>query len=337
MTRAGNRSGASALAWRSAISGSGAFLLALLVFLGIGASRLWPRISGQQLPFSLIWPFARPLLAVALELSFLVCVPLALGIVASTKGARARPLTWRDALVSSALLVCCLGGLAFALSASLDGGTSTPGALATELVASARQSCVESKAPAEVSVPLVGFSWRCEASRAPRLQGKAPLGKNAQFDAQTVELSDDLRRVSLSDMALAFTTPLVPVQLHAKAATLRGLPPWGRSRRMPFALRACLFLSSAWLAGFGTALLVARASWLPLWGGLIAGALIAACSWLAFSWLERQDPGPLVAWVLPLAVLGAIGVEAGAFFAGPRVWQLWRNRSHTPAIPKNPQ
>lgn len=313
-----------------------AFLLALGVALVFGASRLWPRISGQHLPFSLIWPFARPLLAVALELSLLVSVPLAFGVAAGTKSARAQPSSLLAAAVSSALLVACLGGLAFTLSATLDGGSSTPGSLATELLASARQSCVESKPPAEVSVPLVGFSWRCEARHEPRLQGKAPLGKSAAFDARTIALSDDLRRVSLTDIALAFTTPLVPVKLHAKEATLRGLPPWGRSRRMPFALRAGLFLSSAWLAGFGTALVVARASWLPLWAGVVAGALVAVTSWLAFSWLERQDPGPLVAWVLPLGVLGTLAIEGLGVLAAPRAWALWRNRSHTPEIPKNP-
>jgi len=337
VTRAGSRSAAFALVRRTAGFGIVAFLLSLLLFLAAGATRLWPRIAGQHLPFSLIWPFARPLLAVALELSFLVTPAIACGLAVSTRAARAQPSSLRASLAASALLVACLGGIAFALSASLDGGGTTPGELATELVSSARQSCVESMAPAEVSVPLVGFSWRCEAHRAPRLHGKAPVGKNTELEAAAITLSDDLRRVSLTDLALAFATPLAPVHLHAKEATLRGLPPWGRSRRMPFAVRAGLFVLSAWLAGWGIAQLVARVTWLPAWAAVGAGGAVAAVAWFAFSWLERQDPVPLVIGVLPLSVLGALGLELLGLVGASHAWRLWRHESATPGIPKNPQ
>jgi len=335
--RSSTRSAAFALARRTAAFGTVAFLLALLLFLALGAARLWPRIAGQHLPFSLIWPFARPLLAVALELSFLVTPPIALGLATSTKTARSSGATVLASFATSGLLVAGLGGLSFGLSASLDGGRTTPGELASELVTSARQSCVESNPPAEVNVPLVGFSWRCEAHRAPRLSGKAPFGKNAQLEAAAITLSDDLRRVSLTDLALAFTTPLSPVRLHAKEATLRGLPPWGRSRRMPFALRAGLFVLSAWIAGCGIAQLVRRVPWLSPWASALAGGLVAGGAWFAFSWLERQDPAPFVTWVLPLAVLGVLGLEAVGLLAAPYLWRLWRHRLPTPGVPRNPQ
>ena len=330
MTRAGPHYAAFALVRRTALAGIVAFLLGLGVFLVVGGFRLWPRISGQQLPFSLIWPFARPLLAVALELSFLVSAPLALAVSTSTKTARERTSGLLGLVLASSLLVIGLGGVAFAFSASLDGGSSTPGQLATELVSSARQSCSESKPPAEVSVPLIGFSWSCVAGSAPRLHGKAPLGKQAELDARAIELSDDLRSVSLTDLALAFTTPIFPVRMHAKEATLRGLPPWGRSRRMPFGLRACLFALSAWLAGFGTGWLVGRASWLPAWAGAAVGVALAVDCWLAFTWLERQDPGPLAPWVLPLSVLGALAASATVLLGGRRLWQF-RQRAVTHA------
>ncbi|HEY2735460.1 MAG TPA: hypothetical protein VGI70_15790 [Polyangiales bacterium] len=279
------------------------------------------------MPLSLIWPFARPLLAVALELAFLLATPVALALIASTQGKRGNnPQSWRETVLSTCVLVALLGALSFGSSVSLESDTATPGSIATELLAGARASCIERAPPAEVSVPLVRFSWFCEGKRAPRLHGRVPLGKQAEFDASALELSDDLKRVSLSHFALAFDTPLFPVRLHAERATLRGLPPWGRSRRTPLALRAVLFVLCSFIAGCGVGRLAARFAWLPVWGAAWVGAFVAGASWFAVAWLERQETRPLAYLALPASTCAALAIAAFALYAGRRAWLRWAER-----------
>ena len=315
------------VARRSALAGLAAFASALGLFFGIGGLRLWPRISGQHLPFSLIWPFARPLLAAALELAFLVSLPVALGVVASMRSARTPTgASWQATAWATCLLVVGLGGLSFGVSSWLDGRGTSPGQLATELVGSARESCVESAPPAEVTVPMLGFAWVCKAGRAPLLKGRAPLGKQATFQAASIALGEDLKRIALDGFTLAFPLAALQVQVHAKHATLSGLPPWGRSRRMPLALRVCLFALSAGLASFGVGRLAALRPWLPAWAGALLGAAVSGCLWWAMAWLERQEPHGLAYVVLPAAgVLGAalsglslVGVQRFRRYRGQR-------------------
>lgn len=323
--------GAQSLVRRAGISGALAFGAGLALFIAVGGLRLWPRISGQHLPFALIWPFARPLLAAGLELSFLVSLPIALGVSASLRTARARGVaSWRATAVSTVLLVVALGALSFGVSASLESGGSSPGQLAAELVASARQSCVESGPTAEVNVPLLGFSWLCERARAPLLRGRAPIGKQARFEAAAIELSDDLKRISLDHLKLDFSTPTFPVQIHAEHATLSGLPPWGRSRRMPFGLRSGLFVLSAGLSAYGVGRLAARTQWLPAWAGALVGASVSGCLWFALSWLERQEPAPLTYLALPAA--GFVGLVATGLglAVGRRAWLRWGRSLQAP-------
>ena len=315
---------------RSVVWGPLTFSVALLVFLGAGALRLWPRISGQHLPFSMIWPFARPLLAVALELSFLVSVPIALALSATTRAARSHGVaSWRVSALSTAVLVVGLGLLSFGLSSALDSGRSSPGELASELVTSARESCLESSPPAEVSVPLVGFSWVCEKNHAPRLHGHAPVGNRAEFEASTIELSDDLRHIALARFTLAFTTASVPVRVHAEHATLSGLPPWGRSRRLPFGLRSCLFVLSVIVAGYGVGRLAARVLWLPGWAGALCGVWLSGWLWFAESWLERREPRWQTYLALPLSGFLALASVAALLLLGRRLW-LRAVRTRTP-------
>jgi len=301
------------LARRTAFAGLAAFVVALVIFLSIGALRLWPRIAGQHLPLSLIWPFARPLLAAALEVSFLISVPVALGVAASTRPARApTTMPWHATACATCGLVLVLGAFSFGVSNWLDGGGSSPGQLATELVASARESCVESAPRAEVTVPMLGFVWVCERGRAPQLQGRAPLGKQATFRAAAISLGEDLKRIALDGFALSF--PLAAFQLqvhvHARHATLSGLPPWGRSRRMPLVLRVCLFTLSAGLSAYGVGRLASLRPWLPTWAGALLGACASACLWWAVAWLERQEPRSATYLALPISGL------VGAALAG---------------------
>jgi hypothetical protein len=287
-----------------ALHGTLVFCGGLALFVGIGAIRLWSRISDPLLPLSLIWPFARPLLAVALELAFLLSVPIALGWSVSTRAARALGVaSWRELALSTCVLVTALGALSFGLSSWLDDAHTAPGRMAAELLSSARETCTERTPPATVRVPLLGFEWMCTANALPRLRGQAPLGKQAEFEAMAIDLADDLRRIAWAHLKLSFRTPAFAVQVRAERATLRGLPPWGRSRRIPLALRACLFVVSVALATYGVGSVVTRAVWLPSWAGALLGAALAGALWFAFSWLERQEPVVAAYFALPLTAV----------------------------------
>lgn len=303
----------SLVARRTVLAGLAAFIFALAVCLAVGSLRLWPRISGQHLPLSLIWPFARPLLAAALEVSFLVSVPVALGIAASMGSARnLSTVPWQLTASATGAWVLVLGSFSFGVSTWLDGRGTSPGQLATELVASARESCVESAPRAEVTVPLLGFSWVCEAGGAPRLEGRAPVGKQATFRAASITLGEDLKRIAFEGFTLAFpvTAMKLDVQIHAREATVSGLPPWGRSRRMPLALRIVLFTLSAGLSAYGVGRLASLRPWLPTWAGAVLGACASGALWWAMAWLERQEPHTIAYLALPAAGIG------GAALAG---------------------
>ncbi|MEO7033006.1 MAG: hypothetical protein ABI548_04140 [Polyangiaceae bacterium] len=303
------------VARRSALAGLAAFAGSLTLFFAVGGLRLWPRIAGgaeqQHLPLSLLWPFARPLLAAGLELAFLVSLPMALGLAASGKAVRAqRTAPWRTTAIATALLVLGLGVPTFGVSSWLDSRGSSPGQLATELVASARESCTESVPPARVTVPLLNFAWVCEPGQAPRLHGHAPIGKQASFQAGAIALGDDLKRIALEGFSVAFPLATLQIRVRAKHATLIGLPPWGRSRRMPIAWRVFLFALSAGLSAYVVGRLVARRAWLPAWAGMLLGTCVSVCLWRGFTWLERQEPHGAAYLVLPATGL------AGATLCG---------------------
>jgi len=205
--------------------------------------------------------------------------------------------------------------------------------LATELVASARESCVESAPRAEVSVPMLGFAWICESGHAPRLQGRAPIGKQATFQAVAIELGEDLKRIALDGFTLAFPLAGIDVQVHVKHATLSGLPPWGRSRRMPLGLRLCLFACSAGLAAYVVGRLASRRTWLPPWAGALVGVAVSACLWWAMAWLERQEPHALTYLVLPAAGLAGAAL-VGALLLGVQRLRYWQaERTGKPVEP----
>ena len=322
------------VARRTALTGLAAFASALALFLAFGSLRLWPMISGQHLPFSLIWPFARPLLAAALEVSFLVSVPVALGIAASLRSARTtQAVPWHATAWATSSLVLVLGAFSFGVSSWLDGRGTSPGQIATELVASARESCVESAPRAEVMVPMLGFSWVCEAGRAPQLSGRAPLGKQATFRASAIALGEDLKRIALDGFTLAFPLAAfqIEVQVHAKHATLSGLPPWGRSRRIPLGLRVCLFTLSAGLSAYGVGRLASLRPWLPVWAGALLGAGASACLWWAMAWLERQEPHSATYLALPAAGIAGVALAGLALLAAQQLRARYGRRVSTSA------
>jgi hypothetical protein len=162
-----------------------------------------------------------------------------------------------------------------------------------------------------------------------------PIGKQATFRAAAIELGEDLKRIALEGFTLAFPVAAlqIQVQVHAQHATVSGLPPWGRSRRMPLALRICLFTLSAGLAAFGVGRLASLRPWLPAWAGALLGACASACLWWAMAWLERQEPRLSTYLVLPTAGLAGAAL-AGLVLLGVQRLRLRNGRRlGTPSAP----
>jgi hypothetical protein len=180
---------------------------------------------------------------------------------------------------------------------------------------------------------MLGFAWVCKAGSAPRLQGHAPVGKLATFEAAAITLTEDLKQIALDGFTLAFPLAGLQVQVHAKHATLSGLPPWGRSRRMPLGVRVLLFALSAGLAAYGVGRLAALRPWLPAWAGALLGAAASCCLWWAMAWLERQEPHASAYFVLPASALVGAGVVALSLFLVQRVRLYRGRRAGSPAEP----
>jgi hypothetical protein len=182
---------------------------------------------------------------------------------------------------------------------------------------------------------MLGFAWVCEAGRAPQLQGRAPLGKQATFRASAIALGEDLKRIALDGFTLAFPLSAfqIQVQVHAKHATLSGLPPWGRSRRIPLGLRVCLFTLSAGLSAYGIGRLASLRPWLPAWAGALLGAATSACLWWALAWLERQEPHSATYLALPAAGIAGLALASMVLLAVQRVRVRHAARDTTPAAP----
>jgi hypothetical protein len=270
-----------------------------------GLHRIWSQFSAANATLELLWPFARPLAATAVEIAFLLGIPVGLGAAAFQHLPRAdgAPLLQVGAGFSRVALpvIVALSAVSVAAALTVDPGTSRPGKLAAELVEQARRRCANPDAPTEIDVPLVKVRWQCSGS-LPRVVGTAPIGRSASFSASEIQLNEDLTRIRLRDLKLeAGATPKLRIQ--AGDATIAGLHPWGRPQKMPPLARGGLLGLCALLA----ALLVATAvlaigvrSRVEPW---LTGSLVAAALWSTLQVLDRGGYGYPAYALLPLAAL----------------------------------
>src|SRR5688572_29693367 len=59
-----------------------------------GLHRIWSQFSAANAPLGLLWPFARPLAATAVEIAFLLGIPVGLGAAAFRQPPRAEGTPW---------------------------------------------------------------------------------------------------------------------------------------------------------------------------------------------------------------------------------------------------
>lgn len=236
-----------------------ATILILVAALVGAAIRLLPWALDPTIARSTLAPFAKSLLAVALEAALMIGWPVGWGLATQRLVDRgeARVLSSLGEAPSRTLARLAPQGIVFGavlgLSSLLLGREAVaPGRVVNELLTEGRASC----APGEThGIPFVAVTWLCPPRErplaSPRLVGRAPVG-NLVFTAEGARVSDDLRRIELAGARLALPTgdAATKVRVRVDALVLRGLAPWARASSLPPTLRAAVVTGSTLLAAW---------------------------------------------------------------------------------------
>lgn len=270
---AGPKDPIAAPAARAAIVATVLILGAALVGVVI---RILPWVLDPAISWSTLAPFAKSLLAVAFEAALLVGWPVgwALATQRLVERGEARVLaslgespfrTVRRLLPQGVLF----GVVLVLSSAALGREAAAPGRVVNALLAEGRASCTPQ---ATHGVPFVSVTWLCAADDegTARLVGRAPVG-GVVFTAEDAKVSDDLRRIELTNARLA----LPSVKVRVGNLVLRGLAPWARASSLPPTFRAGVVTASAGFGGAVAVLAILRARRRRV-GGVAAAAIGAA-------------------------------------------------------------
>lgn len=290
----------------------GAFAAALAV----STLRLRDLALGSA-PLTLWLPFIRPLFSAAFEAALLLGMPVA-WLSAWTHTGAARTLgPYTKRLLLFGLLLSAVSASGAVLT---DVGSRSPGLLAQQLIEAARATC-ELSETRNVEVPLVAVAWACPLGGKPVVSGKAP-GLGVNFRAQSLEVSQDLRKVELTGVALELPKGAgkLNARIAAERARIRGLAPWGRPRHMSLGARL-LF------AAFGAFVTVAvavrsfggrREARFALPVGALCGVLLIATRAL----LDRWEAAAIVYAALgPVAALTVFGLALVLRVVPARWWR----------------
>lgn len=285
------------------------YALVLLATLSICAWRLNELTLGSAAHGAWL-PFLRPLLGAGFEVSLLLAVPTSVLV------GRAAGLSRTGSTVAFLLLA----GIGIWGAVRLDPGAVPPGQLADAMLSDARDRCGQSP-ERRADVPLLSMHWNC-ASMPPRLQGRAPIGKRADFSASRIRLAPDLRTIGLDDLELRLGASLKrgEIRVSAARATIRGLSPWGRPADVPLARRLSRALLAALLTSALGLWLVERSHWnAPT--ALIVALLAGVAEFLAQRRLDRLDSGATAYFAMTLVGPCVIGLAALAILANRRYWR----------------
>ncbi len=311
----------------------GALVASLLVLLAalVGAAvRLLPWVLDPTIPWATLAPFARSLLAVAVEAAVLTGWPVGWALAAArlVERGEARVLASLGERPSHTLLrlapqaAVFVALLAFT-SVALGRDAAAPGRIVGALLAEGRAACdVPVEAPATHAVPFVSATWLCAQGSAPRLAGRTPIG-GLLFTATGASVSDDLRRIDLDDARLAVAAstkdePNLTFRVHVRTLTLRGLAPFAQASSLPPWLRALVVTTSGLAAASAAvfALLELRRRRVGTVAAVAIGAAGPLAALGALRGLELRVPevasgGWLFAFVLvPIAAVLAVAAAA---------------------------
>ncbi len=296
----------------------GAVIASLLVLLAalVGAAvRLLPWVLDPSIPWATLAPFARSLLAVAVEAAVLTGWPVgwALASARLVERGEARVLASVGEKPSRTVLrlapqAAWFVAILAVTSVALGRDAAAPGRIVRALLAEGRAACAgtgDRDRPTTHAVPFVAATWLC-APAGPRLVGRTPIG-GLVFTASGAAVSDDLRRIDLDDARLGLgasggrTGPNLTFHIHVGTLTLRGLAPWAQASSIPPGLRALVITTS--------------------------GLAAASAAVLAILKLRRRRVGTVAAVAVgasgPLAALGALrGLELRVPEVASRGWLL---------------
>jgi hypothetical protein len=296
-----------------------------------GGVRLLPWLLDPAVPLGVALPFARGLVAVALEAAVLVGWPVGWALASCRFVERGearvllalgeRPMRTVGRLApQGAALALVLGAVALVYATDAR----APGRVATELVAQGRAACVRASAPTTYSIPFTEMTWLCAPGRPPRLVSRGPGAMRAAiFTASNARIASDFRGVELDDARVQFgTAPVVTV--HTGALSMRGMAPWARASILPAYARAVLLALTAWAAASLAALVVLCRVVRTRAGAIVVGAIGPVAALGALRVLERASaPGAAFA-VLPLAACAACAVCAALAAMLPRLRRRMR-------------
>lgn len=286
-------------------------LVVLALAVALATLVLLPYGLDSTIPWSMLVPFARSFMELALETALLVGWPVGWAwamkstlVCPGNMHARetGSPPLWRRLWPQAVLLACTLS----ALSALLGSDASAPGRIVRTLLAEGRAACAESAnlGHAETfAVPFVGATWLCPPHGLPLLVGKAPIG-DFVFSAGDARISDDLRRIELDDAHVTIlprSAENFAVRLRVGVLNLRGLAPLTQPSSLPPALRAFIMGLSGLVAASASVFVLRRKSSLQLGsaGALAVGASGPLTALLILHVLERRIPEePPLAWLL---------------------------------------
>ena len=310
-----------------------ASLLVLLAALVGAAVRLLPWVLDPSIPWATLAPFARSLLAIAIEAAILTGWPVGWAIATArlVERGEARVLASVGERPVQTLLRLAPQALLFAImlaitSLALGRDAAAPGRIVGALLAEGRAACGQPQdaseaAPATHAVPFVSATWLCAPSGA-RLVGRAPIG-GVVFTATGAHVSDDLRRIDLEDARLALPASTkaeasLAVRIHVGTLTMRGLAPWAQASSVPPWLRALVVTFSGLVASSAAvfALLELRRRRVGTVAAVAIGAAGPLAALGALRGLELRVPevasgGWLFAFILvPMAAVAAVAAAA---------------------------
>jgi len=289
-----------------------------------GAVRVLPWLLDPSVPWGVAEPFARGLVAVALEAALLVGWPVgwALASFRFTEVGEARVLqTLGESPHRTALRLAPHGALfaaALAAVALVYGhDASAPGRVATELLSRGRSSCSGVRSPATYPVPFTDMIWLCAPTLRPRLVGRGPGGLGgAVLTASDARIAGDFRAIELDD-ARVLVPGETPLVVHAAALDVHGMAPWARASTLRPAVRAAVLASAGWFVSLLVAYLVLIGAARTRLGALVLGGAGPIAALATMRLLERgagaSGPGSWAFAAVPLAG-GAVALAvAGAF------------------------
>lgn len=304
---------------RAVLLSVGLVLLAACVGAGV---RLLPWVLDPSIARGALAPFAKSLLAVAVEAALLTGWPVGWAVATQRLVDRgeARVLGVLGESPHQTVLRLAPQGLAFAIVLALTSLTlgrvaAAPGKVVNALLVEGRAACL-APGPRTHAVPFVSATWLC-TPETPTIAGRAPVG-GVVFSATSARASDDLRRMTLGDARLVLGGGDKPaVRVHVGELTLHGLSPWAQASAIDPAIRAAVVTASAAVAAMASVflLLLRRAR---RYGGVRAAALGAAGPLGALALLRSlevrlPDVGPDhlgVGWIAALLLVPVAALAA---------------------------